>query len=158
MLILLILIFGLFLIRLASPRQLDDVSPGIPCEDKLLQKSDVLFIIPNFNNRTISDNLSWCNEIKNLNKTLALHGVYHNYKEFSEDKNEEYLEEGIKIFYDCFNEYPTEFKPPQLSISKNNKKLISSKMKLDIYFNQITHKVYHCQDSGRFPNKFIDSF
>lgn len=154
-LILLILVLVLFLIRMVSPRQLDDVSPEIPCEYKLLQKADILFIIPRFNNKSI-DNSSWCNEIKNLNKTLALHGIYHNYKEFSEDKSEEYLNQGLKIFQDCFSQSPAEFKPPQLSISKTNKKLIKSKMKLDTYFNQITHKVYHCNDSGLFSNKIIN--
>ena len=154
----LLVIVVFFFIRFFSPKQLDDVSPEIPCDKELLDKADILYVIPKFNNKSISENKSWCKEIYSLNKTLALHGVYHTYKEFLRDRDEEYLQEGIDIFKECFNFTPRRFKPPQLEISKKNKRLVKRKMKLDLFFNQIFHKVYHCNDSGRFPNWFIDLF
>jgi len=53
-----------------------------------------------------------------------LHGVYHTYKEFETDKDQDYLQEGIDEFKTCFGYEPEIFKPPQLKISKANKKLI----------------------------------
>lgn len=148
----------LFLIRAFSEKQLDDVSPGIQCDKRLLEKADKLFIIPKFNDKNISEDKQWCKEILSLNKKLALHGVYHTYNEFGINRNEEYLEKGVLEFKSCFNQTPSEFKPPYLIISRNNKKLIKKYMKLDLYFNQIFHKVYHCKDTGKFSNRFINWF
>ena len=67
----------LFLIRFFSHRELDDVTPGIQCDDSLLKKSDVLWIIPDFNNTSVANDKSWCDYIISLNKTLGMHGVYH---------------------------------------------------------------------------------
>jgi hypothetical protein len=153
-----ILLLILFLIRFFSARQLDDVSPDIPCNKELLEKSDILYVITSFNGNNISDK-KWCNKILALNKTLALHGYHHNYHEFLEDKNENYLKDSISIFKDCFNQTPEYFKPPQLKISDNNKELIKKyNLKLSAGFYQITHKVYHCNDSGLFSNRFIGWF
>lgn len=148
----------LFLIRAFSEKQLDDVSPEIQCDRELLEKADKLFIIPKFNNKNISEDKQWCKYILSLNKKLAIHGVYHIYNEFGINRNKEYLEKGIIEFNKCFNQTPNEFKPPCLIISKNNKRLIKEYMKLDLYFNQIFHKVYHCNDTGRFSNRIIDWF
>lgn len=148
----------LFLTRLILPTQIDDISPLIPCEESLIEKSDVFYVIPKFNNRSISENKTWCSYILSLNKTLALHGVYHTYNEFETDRTEEYLQEGIKIFEDCFNFTPSSFKPPQLTSSKASKKLIKQKMNLDYIPNQLFHKVYHCNDTGRNKNALIDTF
>ena len=157
--IIIILLLILFLTRLILPRQIDDVSPNIPCTEELLQKSDVLYVIPSFENNNITNNSKWCNKILSLNKTLALHGYHHNYHEFLEENNDSYLKESITIFEKCFNKTPEGFKPPQLSISKINKELVKKQnIKLDLRFNQITHKVYHCNDSGDFPNWLIDWF
>lgn len=153
------LIFALFLIRLISPREIDDVSPEIPCEEYLLQKSDILWVIPNFNNTPISENRVWLQKILALNKTLGLHGVYHTYKEFNTNRNQGYLQEGISEFEKSFNQTPTMFKPPQLKINKENKILLkNNNLELKDYSNQIFHKVYHCNNTGRFPNWFIDLF
>ena len=156
--IFLILIFSLFFVRLFSERQIDDVSPEIPCEKVLLEKSDVLFVIPKFNNQPISENQEWCDYILSLNKTLGLHGVYHTYEEFLQTRNEIYLKEGIDIFEQCFHSTPERFKPPQLAISENNKELIKKEMKLDLKLNQTFHKVQHCNDTGTFPNWVVDFF
>lgn len=149
----------LFLIRLVLPRELDDVSLFIDCPEELIKKSDVLWIIPKFEGKSISDEKEWCEKILSYNKELGLHGVYHTYNEFSEDRREEYLQEGINIFEECFGFKPTRFKPPQLEINSANKKLISKmNMKLELKYNQLFHKVYHCSDTGVFKNWWIDVF
>ena len=44
-------------------------------------------------------------------------------------------------------------------ISEENKKLISeNNIELKGRLNQFFHKVYHCNDTGEFSNKFIDLF
>lgn len=159
--IILILLLILFFVRFFSQRQVDDVSPDIPCSKALLEKSDVLYIIPSFNNNNNNNNISgnkkWCSEILALNKTLALHGYHHTYNEFLETRDSQYLEDSISIFKQCFNQTPKQFKPPQLAISNNNKELINNhNMKLNTGFNQLTHRVYHCNDTGKFPNWLID--
>jgi len=154
-----VILFCLFLIRLVSPREIDDVSPGIFCEEDYLKKLDILWVIPNFQGESISKNSEWCEYILSLNKTLGLHGVTHKYEEFMTERNQEYLNEGIEIFEDCFGFKPTMFKPPQLAISEENKKLISeNNIELKGRLNQFFHKVYHCNDTGEFSNKFIDLF
>lgn len=153
----LLLFLTLFFIRLILPKEIDDVSLEIPCLEKYLKKSNILWIIPKFNNKSIAENQEWCNYILNLNKTLGLHGVYHKFEEFNTDRNQEYLQEGINAFEGCFGFKPEIFKPPQLKISKGNKQLIKkNNMKLKTRFNQLLHKVYHCSDSGNFPNWLIN--
>lgn len=156
---LIILFLSLFLIRAITPREIDDVSPEIPCSEKYIKKSNILWIIPNFNNKSILKNKKWCDYILSLNKTLGLHGVTHEFKEFDIKRDQKYLQKGIDIFEKCFGFKPEMFKPPQLAISKQNKKLIKeNNMKLKLNFNQIIHKVYHCNNTGRFSNKIIDLF
>jgi len=153
------LILLLFLIRFINHTEIDDVTPGIPCEQNLLEKIDVLWIVPNFNNTPISKNEEWCSSILSLNKTLGMHGVNHDYWEFQTDRTQIYLEEGIQEFEKCFGFKPEMFKPPQLKISKENEKLIeSSGLKLKNHINQWTHKVYHCNDSDPMKNWMIDLF
>jgi hypothetical protein len=152
-LILLVFIF-IWTFRAFSPRQIDDVSPRIQCDIELLDKVDVLYVIPKFENQSI--NKTWCNEILSLNKTLVMHGVAHTYNEFAEPLSEEYVQEGREIFKDCFGFYPERFKAPQLNISGENKILVKKTMKLDNYANEIFHKVYHCNDTGKSSNRFID--
>jgi predicted deacetylase len=161
--IILILALILFNIRVFSQKQIDDVSPNIKCNQKYLEKSEILWIIPKFENKSISENKNWCQEILNLNKTLGLHGIYHShYKEFNQKISEKEFQEAIQIFEDCFNQTPTMFKPPQLSISKENKELIENyNLTIKGKLNQFFHKVYHCEDlekdsRGMFPNWLIN--
>ncbi len=157
LLIVFLLIIDLFLIRYLSSREIDDVSPEIQCQEKYIEKSDVLWIIPKYNNISISENRKWCDYILNLNKTLGMHGVYHEFEEFKTPRNQEYLQEGIDEFEKCFGFKPEIFKPPQLKISENNKRLIEDgNFKLKGGINQLTHKVYHCNDSGKLSNKIIN--
>ena len=154
-----LLIISLFFTRLFNPKEIDDVSQEIPCERDYLEKSDIFWVIPKFNNKPISEDKEWCNYILSLNKTIGMHGVTHEYQEFLQDRNQEYLNQGIKIFEDCFGFQPKMFKPPQLKISEENKRLIKeNNIELKINLNQILHKVYHCNSTEKFSNRFIDIF
>jgi len=145
LLVIVILLILLFSIRTLSPKEIDDVTPAFFCAEELLEKSDILFIIPKLNNKSISENPEWCEYILSLNKTLGLHGVYHEYEEFETDRNQDYLQEGINEFKACFGYEPTLFKPPQLKISKANRELIKeNNMRLKTILNKIIHKIYHC--------------
>lgn len=149
----------LFLIRAFSIRELDDVSPDINCNKELLEKSDVLWVIPNFNDKPISENKEWCREILSLNKTIGMHGVNHTFREFGTDRDRGYLDTGIKIFEECFGYKPAMFKPPQIRITKENKKLIKkNNMYLKLITNQLLHKVYHCGEYGEKRNWLIEIF
>jgi predicted deacetylase len=154
--ILLIIILAVFMIRNLSERQLDDVSPEIYCEPEVMEKADIFYVIPKFNNQSISQNKEWCEYILSLNKTLGLHGVYHTYEEFLTERDEAYLQEGIDEFEKCFGYPPAFFEPPQVKINDGNKKIIREKTTLHLYIQNIFHKVYHCSDTGRLSNNFID--
>ena len=159
LIIILIIFVLLFLIRLINPRQIDDVSPGIYCEQKYLEKADILWVIPMYNSTPISNNQTWCEEIKTLNKTLGMHGIQHYYNEFEDNLTNQQIEEGIQIFEDCLGIRPEIFKSPKLATSKKNKiKLYQQNLRLKAYSNQLFNKVYHCSNTGTFPNWFHDLF
>lgn len=148
---------SLFLIRQINSIEIDDISPEMGFSSELINKVDILWVIPKYDNKSIADNLEWCNYILSLNKTLGLHGVTHEFEEFKTDRTQEYLQEGIDIFKRCFGYEPTMFKPPQLAISNKNKKLIKeNNLELKLKINQLIHKVYHSEDTGVFSNKLID--
>ncbi len=155
--IILILISTLFFIRLFSERQLDDLTIGIECDKELIKKSDILYIVPSFNGINISGDEEWCSEILTFNKELAMHGVYHTYKEFETTRNEEYVFEGKEIFKKCFGYNPEKFKPPNLGWTGENN-WMKKDFEIDLRLNQIFHKTYHCNDTGVFPNWLIDLF
>lgn len=143
----LLVFFFIFFIRFFSERQLDDVNPGRLCEDNFLSKSDVLMIIPILENVSIAKNKDWCESILLLNKTLAMHGVYHTPNEFEVSRDEEYITLGMEEFKDCFGSYPYIFEAPQLALDEENNWLLK-KMGFEVRglrFN-IFHKVYHCID------------
>lgn len=160
LLAILLIIITLFLVRLTSPREIDDVNPMRNCSQEYLEKSEVLWIIPYYKEIPISENQTWCNSILNMNKTLGLHGITHEYHEFeNQNISQEKLDNAIKIFQDCFNQTPKMFKAPGLALSEKNKKLLKEKnISIRNPFHQTIHKVYHCSDSGTFPNKFHDLF
>jgi len=151
------LVFILWIVRFFSEKQADDVSAGISCDKDLLEKADVLYVIPKYNNQSLTENMSWCDSILKMNKTLALHGVYHTYNEFATDRDKKYIEEGVDIFERCFGFKPERFKSPQLRITGANKELLGD-IEIDGYLNQIFHKVYHCNDTGLWPNWLIEVF
>jgi len=67
-------------IRFFGLREVDDVHPGFECSDDILEKSDVLWIVPNFNGNSILDEEGWCEKIKEMNKSLGMHGVEHSFE------------------------------------------------------------------------------
>ena len=140
---------------------MDDVSPEISCPEIEKYNPSVLYVIPNYDNKPISENKEWCDYILSLNKSLELHGINHQtYREFLyQDISQGQLDFAINEFETCFNQTPEKFRPPQLKISKENKKLIKeNNLNLKSWFSQLTHKVYHCDDKGKFPNKLISIF
>jgi len=158
--ILIILELNLFLIRALAPKNLDDVSPGIPCEKELMQEADIYWIIPKFSGKKISDNQTWCEEILKSGKEIGLHGLQHTYNEFATNETKETeLKEAINIFEKCFGYKPIMFKAPQLKLSEENEKLLKEyNLTIVGNFNSLTHKVYHCNDTGVFSNKAINIF
>lgn len=159
--IVLVLIIVLFIIRLISPTEIDDISPEIFCPELEKYNPDKLWVIPLYKEKPISENKEFCEYLLSLNKSIELHGIYHYpYREFlSENISQEEFEKGLLEFEKCFSKNATMFKPPQLKISEENKVLIeNNNLKLKGFFNQITHKVYHCSDTGDFPNWLIRIF
>lgn len=157
-LIFFILMTILIIVRANVNREIDDVSPNIQCgeEQKYLEKADMLWVIPKFANEPISENPEWCKYILSLNKTLGMHGITHSYREFKRnDISQEELEQGIKIFEECFGFKPTRFKPPQLRLNEKNKELLKeNNLRLRSKITQFTHKVYHCDNGGINPNEY----
>ncbi len=157
--IIILLLLILFIIRLISPKEMDDLHPNIECPEIDKYNANIIWVIPLYQGEPISNNSKWCESISLLNKSIGMHGVYHSYKEFGETKNSEYLEKGINEFEMCFNSYPEMFKPPQLEVNFENKELLKkNNLRLKNKFNQVIHKVYHCNDSGKIPNKIIKIF
>jgi len=148
------IILFVFFSRLILPSQIDDVTPGISCEEKLLRWADVFYVIPNFEGYDISNDESWCNKIFGMNKELAIHGVFHTYEEFGVYLDEVYVLNGVDLYEKCFGETPERFKPPQLKWTKANN-WMKDDFEVDLFWNQLFHKVYHCDDTGLFPNWFV---
>lgn len=157
--IIIFLLSDLFLARRVWSRQVDDVHPLIPCSMEIFEKTEILMVIPLFNNVSIAENKSWCEEILEMNKTLGMHGVYHGYREFLEPRSEEYIKIGMEEFKKCFGFYPTLFEAPQLALGKENSGILN-KMGFQIvgWPYTISHKVYHCQDSGEFSMRVWKDF
>ena len=144
-------------IRNTSAVHLDDVHPDIQCDEELLSNSDIFYVIPKFHNVSIADNLEWCSKILAYNKTLAMHGVYHTYREFNLDRIDTYIQEGEEAFEQCFGFSPSRFKAPQVSLSYSNALVLEEKgYTLDTLFRELFHKVYHCNDQGFYPNWVSD--
>jgi hypothetical protein len=146
------------MIRAAGTKQIDDVHPDAGCSMKYLRKSDILWVIPDFNGEKITKNQTWCEEVSALNKTIGMHGITHSWKEFAGNITKDDIQKGIDLIQECFNKTPEMFKPPHLTMSQKNKELLENEFNLTIKkrFNQITHKIYHCNSSGLFDNEFID--
>lgn len=140
------LIYTLILISSRNPLIVDDVHPKSSC-DGLLEKADILYVIPNFENNSIN-NTEWCAKIKSLNKTIGLHGIKHVYHEFDQETNDEELELTIEQFEDCFDEKPTLFRPPYNKINEKNEEKIL-KLNLTIYKKKfIEHPYCHCNSKS----------
>lgn len=151
-----ILIVYILLIREFGTRQIDDLHPNIPCDEKYLEKSDLILVIPLFENVSISENKTWCKEILSLNKTIGMHGVYHTYREFGKTINQTDINKGKEEFEKCFGFEPEIFEAPQWKLNRENRKNLEEQgFKIKGYFNAFTHKVYHCSDKGEFLYKIF---
>lgn len=162
----LVLFVGLFFVRLVLPSQIDDVTPGIFCEEEYLDLADVYYVIPKFKGVEIDE--EWCGEMKKRasssecrlpvagcrEKEIAMHGIYHTYNEFGVFRDIDYFDEGVEIFEECFGVLPERFKSPQLAFAEENG-WIRDRMEVDLFWNQVFHKVYHCSDTGILPNWLI---
>jgi hypothetical protein len=143
----------ILIIRIFMPREIDDVNPFMNCSLEDLERSDVFYVVPLYKDVAINESREWCKYILDLNRTLCLHGIRHNFEEFKEEIDSKDLEYAIAVFEDCFNKTPSCFKPPQLTINSENKKLLESyDLKSKGYLDQLFRKVYHCNDSGLWPN------
>ena len=157
LLFILVSAFSVFIVRAFSSTQLDDVTPGIPCSEDLLEKSDVFFVVPKFEGNGIGNNSDWCDKMILYDKKLEMHGVYHTYNEFKTERDASYLDEGIIEFTRCFGEKPSGFKAPQMELSRENRRMIAEEG-LRNYgpINQVLHKTYHCDDTGIISNAITE--
>lgn len=149
------LVVLLFFVRLVLPSQLDDVNSLMGCSEEELELGDVYFVVPKFDGVEIDR--EWCEEISGRGKEIAMHGVYHTYAEFGIVRDEVYFNEGVDIFMECFGIKPERFKPGNLKWNSGND-WIRDKFMIELRWNQIFHKVYHCGNTGDFPNWFIRIF
>ncbi len=156
-LVVLVLIVILFFVRLVLPSQVDDVSPLMNCSDEVLDLGDVYYVVPAFEGVSVLEEDGWCDYILGKDKELAMHGVFHTYREFGVVRDREYFREGVGIFEDCFGFVPERFKPGQLEWVSGND-WIEDEVEVDLIWNQVFHKVYHCGDTGVFPNWVVNIF
>ena len=156
---LIILESSILIIRATSAKEIDDVSPSIYCNEKIMKEADILWVIPKFDGTKISDNKTWCQEIILTGKEIGLHGFEHTYQEFLNGSKTAELQEAIDIFEECFGYKPRMFKPPQHKLSKENRRFLEDReIAIISSSNSIFHKVYHCGNSGVFSNNFIKAF
>lgn len=150
---------SVLLIRATSPIEIDDVSPGIYCNEGRMKEADIYWVIPKFNGTSITKNKTWCEELILTGKEIGLHGFEHTYREFGNESKIEELQEAIDIFEECFGYKPRMFKPPQHKISTPNRRFLEDRdIKIIGSSNSLFHKVYHCGNSGFFSNDFIEAF
>jgi predicted deacetylase len=136
--------------RELSDREIDDVHPDIPCNDYMLSDSTWLWVIPLYGDKPLTSNPEWVDRLKRSGKKLGMHGVRHTYSEFATDVSREYIQRGMDEFEKAFGYKPTHFKPPKMQITANNIKLLHE-LGFTVHnrWQQLIHKVYHCQDHGR---------
>ncbi len=126
------------------PLIIDDITPINSCTH-LIQKADILFVIPAYKNYSLTLYPHWCQEIKKLNKTIGLHGITHEYHEFNKNITHVQLEEAISLFANCVGYKPLIFRPPYNKISTENKLLIES-YNMTIYKDNYLIRPYcHCE-------------
>lgn len=134
-----------------SAPELDDVHPDIPCDQKMIDDSDWLWVVPLYNDRVPEAvDPAWVENIKSKGKKIGMHGVRHTYSEFGVDVSREYIQRGIDAFTATYGFRPTDFKPPKMNVTPNNMRLLKE-LGLNVHtkWQQFIHKIYHCADHGR---------
>ncbi|MFH1972401.1 MAG: polysaccharide deacetylase family protein [archaeon] len=138
----LILIYFIILLWSRTPLIVDDVYDNSCIE--IVEKADIVYVIPFFEGRDISENNEWCESMIELNKTFGLHGISHEYHEFLGEIEEEELVDAISNFEYCFGYKPELFRPPYNKISEENSAIVLSqgiKIYKKPYF---LHPYCHC--------------
>ena len=147
----LVILLALFMIIFyisRNPLITDDITPISSCK-QIMQKSDILFVIPNYKGNSLDNYPRWCEEKRTLNKTIGLHGITHEYQEFLKPVNKAELGKAINSFENCFGYKPTLFRPPYNKISPENKALVES-FNMTLYKdNYLLHPYCHCEPHGR---------
>lgn len=162
LLLILIPIVGIYLHRLISYTEIDDLHPLLPCKNHLKDKSRYLWIIPCYKEVPIIKYPEWCRNLadqaKKEGKILGMHGIEHPephdqfYRdgEFCYDIPSSRIKYGMEIFKKAFGYYPKFFKAPHcLSTANNIHKIESLGMEYKGIINQILHKVYHCHEASQ---------
>ena len=128
----------------------DDVHQNIPQNYKFIDKSDMLFVIPKFENVPLTNDMNFVDKIKSKNKILGMHGVTHSPEgifikaEFGYPVSEEKIKEGMDIFENAFGYKPQYFKAPCYNLLPENQKIIE-KLGMKVVgpetaiFNQLLH-------------------
>ncbi len=138
-----IIIYILILLLSRNPLIVDDVHPQNTCST-LLEKADILYVIPLQENSSIVYNHKWCKQIKSLNKTLGLHGIKHSYHEFGKPVSSEELTQATSAFEKCFDQKPVLFRPPYNLITQENKEKVEL-LNMTIYNKRFfEHPYCHC--------------
>ena len=141
--LLLLVVSGVMLWSSRHPLIVDDVYPGNACPE-LLEKADILYIIPFKDNTSIAREMEWCSTVTSLNKTLGLHGIRHTYHEFAGKISDEALQEAILAFKNCFGSRPSLFRPPYNLISSENRERVE-KLNMTMYATPFfLHPYCHC--------------
>lgn len=126
---------------------LDDVSPLIPCQQDLIDKADILFVIPFYEHSNLSDYPEWCAKMRATNKEFGLHGFYHNVFEMKDTQSQELYQAAIKEFEECFGKKPTTFRPPMWKINDENVKILKQD-NLELMADPLKTSTYHCNGRG----------
>lgn len=146
------IVLGITLVahRELSGKELDDVHPDIPCDEKMLAESEWWWVVPLYGDKPLSDNPEWVEKVKKSGKKIGMHGVRHTFSEFNTDVSKEYIQKGMDEFEKAFGYKPTHFKAPKLQLTTNNYNLLKS-MGFTVHtkWDQMIHKIYHCIDHGR---------
>ncbi len=134
--IIILLMFSLYIIRKYNKVHYDDLTPSLKVNYNYLDKSDIIFVIPKYNDVPITDYPEFIKKIKKYaddnNKELAMHGVTHSPEgyfikaEFGYPLTYEYIKEGIDIFENAFGYKPKKFKAPCYNLHPHNKKILNS--------------------------------
>lgn len=130
-----------------NPLIADDITPVSSC-DNLIEKSDILFVIPDYEDNSLDKYSEWCERMRKFDKKVGLHGINHEYHEFSKPIEREELEGAISVFENCFGYKPTFFRPPYNKISAENEALVKS-FNMTVYRDTyLTHPYCHCEPKG----------
>lgn len=150
----LIILIVLLIIRFFNKSHYDDLHPELPFNKEYLDKSDILFIIPNYNNIPITNYPEYIEKLKSYaqknNKQIGLHGYIHKPEgfftkaEYGYELPESYIKDNIDLFRKAFNFEPKLFKAPCYNLHPKNREIL---LKLGLQISDINtlflNKLFH---------------